>query len=131
LTAGRSSDTAALAARRIHGLPAFTVLCCDNLPHNERLVSGLVCDFTAMRNDKLTRWIEATRAFPSTMVDRIVPATTEQDIAAAAEATGLCDAAPVSHEPFRLWVIENWFVGRARPAWDKVGAQIVEDGCPV
>jgi fructuronate reductase len=122
--------TAALAARRIQGLPPFTVLCCDNLPHNGCLVSGLVRDFTAMRDDKLSRWIETTGAFPSTMVDRIVPATTEQDIAAAAEATGLCDAAPVSHESFRQWVIEDRFVDRARPAWDKSGAQFVDDVAP-
>ncbi|HKM61729.1 MAG TPA: mannitol dehydrogenase family protein, partial [Acidisphaera sp.] len=121
---------AALAARRVAGLPPFTVLCCDNLPHNGRLVSGLVGDFAAMRDDALAQWIEANCAFPSTMVDRIVPATTDQDIAAAAEAIGLYDAAPVTHEPFRQWVIEDNFVARTRPAWDKVGAQIVTDVAP-
>lgn len=121
---------AALAARRVAGLPPFTVLCCDNLAHNGRLVSGLVGDFAAMRDDALARWIEAECAFPSTMVDRIVPATTDQDIAAAAEAIGLYDAAPVTHEPFRQWVIEDNFVERTRPAWDKVGAQIVTDVAP-
>ena len=121
---------AGLAARRLAGLPPFTVLCCDNLPHNGRLVAGLAHNFAAMRDDALARWIEANCAFPSTMVDRIVPATTDQDIAAAAEATGLYDAAPVTHEPFRQWVIEESFVARTRPAWDKVGAQLVTDVAP-
>jgi fructuronate reductase len=121
---------AALQSRRTVGAAPFTVLCCDNLPHNGALVAGLAHDFAALRDDNLAAWIAANVAFPSTMVDRIVPATTDADIAAAAEATGLQDAAPVSHEPFRQWVIEDRFVEHARPAWDKVGAQFVTDVAP-
>jgi fructuronate reductase len=121
---------AALQRRRGAGLPPFTVLCCDNLPHNGRLVAGLARDFAALRDDALAGWIEGSCAFPATMVDRIVPATTEADIAAAAAATGLADAAPVSHEPFRQWVIEDRFVDAARPAWERVGAQLVGDVAP-
>ena len=120
----------ALQRRYTAGFGPFTVLCCDNLANNGRLVSGLVRDFAAMRDDGLASWIEANGAFPSTMVDRIVPAVTETDIEAAAQATGLYDAAPVSHEPFRQWVIEDRFCGDARPAWDKVGAQFVKDVAP-
>src|SRR5206468_2671539 len=100
---------ASLAARRAAGLAPFTVLCCDNLPHNGRLLAGLVRDFAALRDDALAAWIEANVAFPSTMVDRIVPALVPGDLAAAEAATGLHDAAPVSHEPFRQWVIEDAF----------------------
>jgi fructuronate reductase len=121
---------AALHARRAAGEAPFTVLCCDNLPHNGALVAGLAHDFAALRDDSLAAWIAANVAFPATMVDRIVPATTDADIAAAAEATGLYDAAPVSHEPFRQWVIQDRFVDNARPAWDKVGAQFVSDVAP-
>ena len=106
------------------------MLCCDNLPHNGRLVAGLVRDFAAMRDDGLAAWIEANGAFPSTMVDRIVPAATEADIAAAERLTGLRDEAPVAHEPFRQWVIEDRFVDGKRPAWQRVGAELVTDVAP-
>ncbi len=121
---------AALRARRASGLAPFTVVCCDNLPHNGRLVAGLVGDFAARHDDGLAGWIAAHGAFPATMVDRIVPATTDADIASAAAATGLCDAAPVTHEPFQQWVIEGRFIAGTRPAWDKVGAQFVTDVAP-
>ncbi len=125
--------TAALRARHTTGLPPFTVLCCDNLPHNGRLVAGLVAEFAAAaapgRGDGLSDWIGAHGAFPSTMVDRIVPATTPDDLAAAAAATGLADAGPVCHEPFRQWVIEDRFAG-PRPTWERVGAQFVADVAP-
>ena len=120
---------AALQARRAAGLPPFTVLCCDNLAHNGRLLSGLVRDFAALRPGGLVNWIERNGAFPSTMVDRIVPALAPDDIEAAALATGLYDAAPVSHEPFRQWVIEDQFA-LERPAWEQVGAQLVTDVAP-
>lgn len=121
---------AALDRRRLAGLAPFTVLCCDNLPHNGRLLSGLVADFAALHGGPLGQWVEANVAFPSTMVDRIVPAATDADLADAFAATGLYDAAPVSHEPFRQWVIEDRFVGGARPAWEIAGAQLVGDVAP-
>ena len=121
---------AALAARRAAGLAPFTVLCCDNLPHNGRLLSGLVQDFATRVDPALAAWIAACGAFPSTMVDRIVPAMTDADLHEAASATGLHDAAPVSHEPFRQWVIEDRFVAGRRPAWERAGAQMVADVAP-
>ncbi len=72
---------AALAARRRAGDPAVTVLCCDNLPHNGALVRGLILAFAAARDAALARWIEDHVRCPSTMVDRIVPATTSADTA--------------------------------------------------
>ena len=121
---------AALAARRRAGSAPFAVLCCDNLPHNGRLLAGLVRDFAALHDDALAAWIEPNVAFPSTMVDRIVPAATPADIDDAVALTGLSDAAPVSHEPFRQWVIENEFGDSPRPDWEKAGAQIVADVAP-
>jgi len=118
---------AALRARRAENMPPFTVLCCDNLPDNGRLVARLLDEFARAGDQALADWIASRGAFPSTMVDRIVPATTDADLAAAIEATGLTDLAPVSHEPFRQWVIEDRFVGGNRPALEKAGAQFVDD----
>ncbi len=121
---------AALALRRARGLRPFTVLCCDNLPHNGRVVAGIVHDLAALNDLDLARWIQAEGAFPCTMVDRIVPATTAADIAEAEALTGLVDAAPVTHEPFRQWVIEECFVDGARPEWEVAGAELVSDVAP-
>jgi fructuronate reductase len=120
---------AALDARRRAGAPAFTVLCCDNLPHNGALVQGLALSFAAARDPTLSRWIEDKVSFPSTMVDRIVPATTAADMVENDATLGLHDAAPVVHEPFRQWAIEDAFVA-GRPAWDRAGAQMVADVAP-
>ena len=116
--------------RRAAGLGPFTVLCCDNLPGNGRLVAGLVHDFAALRDDALTGWIERNASFPSTMVDRIVPAATAADIADAVALIGRYDAAPISHEPFRQWVVEDSFVDGRRPAWERAGAELVADVSP-
>ena len=120
---------AALAARRAAGGRGFTVLCCDNLPHNGALLEGLVLAFANEREPALKRWIEANASFPSTMVDRIVPATTDGDIADNDRALGVHDAAPVMHEPFKQWVVEDRFVG-PRPAWERAGVQLVDDVTP-
>ncbi|HEX2727135.1 MAG TPA: mannitol dehydrogenase family protein [Beijerinckiaceae bacterium] len=121
---------AALRRRRAEGKAPFTVLCCDNLPSNGRLVARLVGDFAALAEDGLAGWIGSNVAFPATMVDRIVPATTPDDLAEAARVTGLADAAPVVHEPFRQWVVEDRFVDGVRPAWHRVGAEFVGDVAP-
>ncbi len=121
----------ALQRRRDAGLPPFTVLTCDNLPENGRLVRGLVLDFARAVDPALAEWIEAEGRFPSTMVDRIVPATKPEDVEALAEKTGNLDEAPVLHEPFRQWVIEDDFVtaygDNARPDLGKVGVELVKD----
>ena len=77
---GRGPDRRGAAARRDAGLEPFTVLCCDNLPHNGRLVAASSAISRRSRDDRLRAWIEANVAFPSTMVDRIVPAPTQDDI---------------------------------------------------
>ncbi|NDV02510.1 mannitol dehydrogenase family protein [Pseudoroseicyclus tamaricis] len=119
----------ALAARRAEGRAPFTVLSCDNIPENGRLLRGLVLELAEMVEPGLAEWIAAEGAFPSSMVDRIVPATTEDDIAKVEELTGRHDAAPVMHEPFRQWVVEESFVG-PRPDLGAVGVELVEDVTP-
>lgn len=119
----------ALALRRAAGLVPFTVLSCDNLPDNGALVRRVVLDLAARIDPTLAAWIEAEGAFPATMVDRIVPATTPQDVDAVAALIGTRDAAPVLHEPFRQWVIEDRFAG-PRPDLARAGAQMVQDVTP-
>jgi fructuronate reductase len=117
----------ALQRRRAAGVAPFTVLTCDNLPENGRLVRGLVLDFARRLDPTLADWIEEQGKFPCTMVDRITPATTKADIARVAEVTGRPDAAPVMHEPFAQWVIEDDFVGGARPDFAAAGVEMVQD----
>lgn len=117
----------ALARRRSQGIAPFTVLSCDNLPDNGALTRHVVCAFAREMSPDLAQWIETHVRFPSTMVDRITPATTDADIAALAERRGYLDPACVMHEPFRQWVIEEDFVNGDRPAWDVAGAQFVTD----
>ncbi|SEG32330.1 mannitol dehydrogenase family protein [Bosea lathyri] len=120
---------AGLRARKAAGLGPFTALCCDNLPSNGQVLRGLVRDFAALTDDNLASWIEANGAFPATMVDRIVPATTDGDIAEVAGLLGLDDAAPVIGEPFRQWAIQDVFVA-GRPDWHEAGTQMVSEVAP-
>ena len=115
----------ALKERRDKGIPPFTVLCCDNLPSNGQLVRGLTLCFAELLSPDLAEWIAQNVSFPSTMVDRITPATTEDNLAHIQTTQGYCDPAAIVHEPFRQWVIEDVFVAD-RPDWLAAGAQFVE-----
>ena len=117
----------ALARRRAAGVPPFTVLSCDNLPENGALVRQIVLDFAHLIDPTLAQWIGENGRFPATMVDRITPATTSADIARVTAVTGLYDSAPVLHEPFRQWVIEDNFVRDMRPDFNAVGVEMVKD----
>lgn len=117
----------ALQLRHAAGVAPFTVLSCDNLPDNGKLVRGVVLDMARRIDPALADWIEDCVRFPSCMVDRITPATTAQDIATVAELTGQTDAAPVMHEPFAQWVIEDDFVDGARPDLAAAGVEMVAD----
>jgi fructuronate reductase len=120
---------AALKTRRNAGIAPFTVLSCDNLSHNGAALRQVVCSHARALDEALATWIDREVAFPSTMVDRIVPSTTDADRDAAAVALGLRDEAPVPCEPFRQWVIEDRFPA-GRPAWEQAGAQLVDDVMP-
>jgi len=112
---------AALKLRRAAGLAPFTVLSCDNLPSNGAIVKRAVTAFARKVDAELGDWIAANVAFPSTMVDRITPATTEEDKARIAAAIGMDDAWPVVTEPFSQWVVEDNFP-LGRPRWELGGA---------
>lgn len=116
---------AALKQRRDAGLEPFTGQSCDNLQGNGTILKAAVCGLAEMSDPSLAEWIATNGAFPNAMVDCIVPATGEKEIALA-QAMGIEDAAPVTHESFRQWVIEDDFCA-GRPAWEKVGATLTSD----
>jgi fructuronate reductase len=116
---------------RAHGAP-ITIMSCDNLVANGRVIERLVCEFVAAlpaaERVELEPYL-AQVAFPSSMVDRIVPATTDAYRAAAAEHLGVRDEVPVPAESYSMWVIEDKF-GAGRPAWERGGALFTDDVGP-
>jgi mannitol 2-dehydrogenase len=120
---------AALDRRRRAGIAPFTVVSCDNLQHNGDIARRQLLAFAARRDRALHDWIEQEVAFPNSMVDRIVPATTQEHRDVLAREFGVDDAWPVATEPFRQWVIEDRFCN-GRPAWERVGAQMTNDVTP-
>jgi len=115
---------AALKARRAAGVAPFTVMCCDNVPHNGHVTRDAVVGLAQLSDPELAGWIKANVAFPNSMVDRITPATGPRE-RALAESFGLEDAAPVTCEPFRQWVMEDHFPA-GRPALEKVGVTFTD-----
>ncbi|MBV4414539.1 fructuronate reductase [Enterobacteriaceae bacterium YMB-R22] len=119
----------ALARRKAAGLPPFTVMSCDNMPENGHVTRNVICAYARALDEALAVWIEQNVTFPSTMVDRIVPAVTPETLDKIEQITGVRDPAGVACEPFRQWVIEDNFVC-GRPAWEKAGAELVSDVLP-
>jgi mannitol-1-phosphate/altronate dehydrogenase len=116
----------ALARRRAEGLPAFTVLSCDNLRHNGDVARKAVLAFAAAREPGLADWIAGNAAFPNCMVDRITPAVAPADAARLNALTGVDDRLPVFAEVFEQWVVEDKFWA-GRPALERVGVQFAHD----
>lgn len=115
-----------LVARHAQGVPPFTVLCCDNLPANGTTVRQVLLDYAALKNPDKLAWASDAVAFPSTMVDRIVPATTDQDRALLAAELGVDDAWPVMAEPFSQFVVQDHFPA-GRPDFGTVGVTMTQD----
>ncbi|WP_239022393.1 mannitol dehydrogenase family protein [Raineyella fluvialis] len=136
LTGGRPASA---VGRLVRGLQAradlcdlpLTVVCCDNLTDNGTVLRRLVLEFcdALPEGADLRRWIGSHVTFPCTMVDRIVPATTDADRALGREVLGLEDDGLVTAELFKQWVIEDRFSAE-RPAWELVGAQFTADVAP-
>jgi len=116
---------AALRARADSGAGGVTLMTCDNLPDNGGTLARVLGRFVALRDPGLAGWMAEHVSFPATMVDRIVPATTEAEREAIA-ALGYTDAWPVVAEPFSQWVVEDRFVN-GRPRWEAAGALMVGD----
>jgi mannitol-1-phosphate/altronate dehydrogenase len=118
-----------LRRRRAASLPAPTLLTCDNIQHNGKVLRDAVLALASLRDDALAGWIEREASFPSTMVDRITPVTEQADIDSLASRYGLIDRWPVVSETFSQWAIEDRFP-QGRPSWEVVGAQFVDDVAP-
>lgn len=119
----------ALERRQADGTGGLTVLSCDNIVENGRAARTALLGFAMARHPNLIPFLEEEVAFPNSMVDRVVPATTQADREFLAAECGYEDAWPVASEPFSLWVIEDTFAA-GRPALDEAGAQLVADVRP-
>jgi fructuronate reductase len=120
---------AALKLRRREGIPPFTVLPCDNLPSNGAATRQVLTEYAGLLDPALSRFIEREVAYPASVLDRIVPATTGTDRIHISERLGIEDAWPVVAERFSQWVIEDRFP-LGRPAWEQTGATLVGDVAP-
>ena len=116
----------ALARRRARGIAPFTVMSCDNIQGNGDVAKRMFSAYAQARDAELGAWLEAEVAFPNAMVDRITPVTSPTDIDELSQRFGVEDAWPVVCEPFTQWVLEDHFP-LGRPAFEKVGVQVVED----
>ncbi|MBU2886707.1 mannitol dehydrogenase family protein [Gilvimarinus agarilyticus] len=116
----------ALLARKEAGLAGITIVSCDNLPNNGEILQNVVTDFADTLQAELRNWIDDNVRFCSTMVDRIVPAATEQLVQEISTDIGLYDAGALLCEPYKQWVIEDNFLS-SRPAWEEAGALLVKD----
>ncbi|BBU98332.1 mannitol dehydrogenase family protein [Providencia rettgeri] len=120
----------ALKRRKVLGITPFTVMSCDNMPENGHITKNVILAMAAKQDIELANWIEANVTFPSTMVDRIVPAMTPDTAEKIQSQLGpVVDKVAIACEPFRQWVIEDNFVA-GRPEWEKAGAQLVTDVVP-
>jgi mannitol 2-dehydrogenase len=118
--------TEALRRRRERGIAPLTVMSCDNLQGNGHLARRMFTAFARLRDAELGDWVEQEVRFPNSMVDRITPATTDDDRRELRERFGIEDRWPVVCEPFTQWVLEDSF-GAGRPPYEQVGVQVVDD----
>ncbi|MFF2086930.1 mannitol dehydrogenase family protein [Nocardia sp. NPDC058176] len=121
--------TEALARRRARGVPAPTVMSCDNIENNGAVARRALIRHAERVDPELAAWIEAEVRFPSSMVDRITPVTTESVIDAVAGEFGVDDRWPVVAEPYTAWVLEDDFAD-GRPPLDAAGVLLVDDVTP-
>lgn len=120
---------AALAVRKAAGLSGLTLLSCDNLANNGSVLRRLMREYLGSQHPGLVDWFDSECRCPATMIDRIVPATTDADRAAVEVTLGARDEGAVVTEGFSQWVIEDDFAG-PRPRWEAVGAELVTDVAP-
>jgi len=118
--------TEALARRREAGAEPFTVMSCDNIQGNGEVAHRMIGAFARLTDPELADWIDQHVAFPSCMVDRITPVTTDHDRSVLAERFGVEDGWPVVCEPFTQWALEDRFP-TGRPPYERVGVQLVPD----
>lgn len=121
--------TEALARRRSRGIAAPTIVSCDNIESNGEVARRTVLASTERRDPELAEWVAQHSRFPSSMVDRITPATTLEMAAEVRRDFGVNDRWPVVAEPFSAWVIEDDFAD-GRPPLEQAGVLVVDDVRP-
>ena len=116
-----------LAQRRQAGMapPVFASL--DNLLDNGSMLRERVLEAAERIDPSLAPWIARNVLFPSSVVDRMVPAPTERDLEEVADRLGLIDRAAVSAERHRSWIIRS--VDGLAPLAD-AGVELVQDVAP-
>lgn len=120
---------AGLKVRRAAGVPAFTVMSCDNVPGNGHVTHDALVGLAGLADPGLADWVRENVAFPNGMVDRITPATTDRERQWLRDTLGLDDGWPVFCEGFRQWVLEDDFP-TGRPALEQAGVEFVDDVTP-
>ncbi|MFW8606310.1 MULTISPECIES: mannitol dehydrogenase family protein [Rhizobium] len=120
---------AGLKARKDKGIGPFTVMSCDNIPHNGVVTANAVVGTAALSDPAFADWIRANVAFPNGMVDRITPATSQREVDFLRDNFQIEDSWPVYCEEFKQWVLEDKFTA-GRPALEKVGVTFVPDVTP-
>src|SRR3954468_17936197 len=118
--------TEALSRRRERGVGPFTIMSCDNIQGNGDAARRSFVAFATLRDADLGAWVAESVPFPNSMVDRITPVTTPDDIAEVSRRFGIDDRWPVVCEPFTQWVLEDEF-SLGRPPLEDAGVQVVED----
>ncbi|MEP0560125.1 MAG: mannitol dehydrogenase family protein, partial [Qipengyuania citrea] len=102
LIAGRSSFypllAQGLAERRARGLRGLTLLPCDNLAENGKVLARLMEQWLAADMPDMVEWFRRECRVPSTMIDRIVPRSGPQDLAELEQHLGMSDAGAVFTE---------------------------------
>ena len=116
--------TEALDRRRRRGIAAPTIVSCDNIENNGEIAGRAVLANAESRDPGLAQWIAENTRFPSSMVDRITPATTLQMAAEVRRDFGVNDRWPVVAEPFTAWVLEDDFAD-GRPPLEQAGVLLV------
>ncbi|MGB3187279.1 MAG: mannitol dehydrogenase family protein [Ornithinimicrobium sp.] len=120
---------AGLRRRRERGLGPFTVMSCDNLAENGHIARDSFTSFARLLDPELGDWVAENVRFPSSMVDRITPVTSDADRAATADTLGVEDAWPVVAEPYFAWAVEDDFAD-GRPPFEEAGVEVVADVGP-
>jgi mannitol 2-dehydrogenase len=115
-----------LRKRKAEGSGSITILSCDNLQHNGNTAKRAFTTFIEAQDKNLAEWVKTNVTFPNSMVDRITPATSPEDVVRLNKKSGIDDKAPVYCEDFTQWVIEDNFIA-GRPAWEKVGVEFTQD----
>ena len=97
------------------------------MPDNGAMVARVVAELAAAVDPGLAGWIDENVSFVTTMVDRITPRTTDDDLAGCAAATGV-------RRPGRRSSPSRSSSGccpgefpPAGPRWEAAGARFVDD----